>query len=93
MTKSVYYLTGMGERLDTGLGQALFAKGFDVSGWELVGEFRKLAFNEQVEAVASDLQSTFWNVEARVPLQLSMGVNRNIEANWEKFLTNKNELE
>jgi len=56
----------MGGRLDTGLGQALLAKGFDVSGRELVGEFRKLAFNEQVEAVASDLQSTFWNVEARV---------------------------
>jgi len=28
-----------------------------------------------------------------LPLQLSMGVNRNIETNWWKFLTNKNELE
>ena len=66
MTKSVYYLTGMGGRLDTGLGQALLAKRFDVTGRELVGEFRKLAFSEQVEAVATDLQSIFWNTEAMV---------------------------
>jgi len=56
----------MGGRLDNGLGQALLAKGFDVSGRELVGEFRKLAFNEQVDAVASDLQSSFWNPDAQV---------------------------
>ena len=56
----------MGGRLDTGLGQALLAKRVDVTGRELVGEFRKLAFSEQVEAVANDLQDRFWNTEARV---------------------------
>ena len=56
----------MGGRLDTGLGQALLAKRVDVTGRELVGEFRKLAFSEQVEAVANDLHSRFWNPEARV---------------------------
>ena len=66
MTKSVYYLTGMGGRLETGLGQALLAKGFDVTGRELVGEFRQLSFNEQVDAVANDLQSNFWVKDARV---------------------------
>ena len=66
MTESVYYLTGMGGRLDTGLGQALLAKRVDVTGRELVGEFRKLAFSEQVEAVANDLQGSFWNTEAMV---------------------------
>ncbi len=66
MTKSVYYLTGMGGRLDTGLGQALLARGFDVTGRELVGEFRKLAFNEQVDVVANDLKSNFWDKDARV---------------------------
>ena len=66
MTKSVYYLTGMGGRLDTGLGQALLARGFDVTGRELVGEFRKLAFNEQVYVVANDLKSNFWDKDARV---------------------------
>ena len=66
MNKSVYYLTGMGGRLDTGLGQALLAQGFDVTGRELVGEFRQLSFNEQVDAVANDLQSNFWVKDARV---------------------------
>ncbi len=66
MTDSVYYLTGMGGRLDTGLGQALIAQGFDVTGRELVGEFRQLSFNEQVDAVANDLQKNFWDKDARV---------------------------
>ena len=66
MTKSVYYLTGMGGRLATGLGQALLDKGLDVTGRELTGEFRQLGFQEQVDAVASDLQGSFWNPEARV---------------------------
>lgn len=56
----------MGGRLDTGLGQALLAKGFDVTGRELVGEFRQLSFNEQVDSVANDLQSNFWDKDARV---------------------------
>ncbi len=56
----------MGGRLDTGLGQALLAKRVDVTGRELVGEFRKLAFSEQIEAVANDLQGGFWNPEARI---------------------------
>lgn len=56
----------MGGRLDTGLGQALLARGFDVTGRELVGEFRKLAFNEQVDVVANDLKSNFWDKDARV---------------------------
>jgi len=46
----------MGGRLETGLGQAVLAKGFDLTGRELVGEFRKLSFNEQVETVANDLK-------------------------------------
>jgi len=56
----------MGGRLETGLGQALLAKGFDLTGRELIGEFRQLSFNEQVEAVANDLKSNFWDKDARV---------------------------
>ena len=66
MKKSVYYLTGMGGRLDTGLGQALLSRGFEVAGRELYGEFRKLEFQQQVDLVAEDLQSHFWQEEARV---------------------------
>ncbi len=66
MKKSVYYLTGMGGRLDTGLGQGLLSRGFEVAGRELYGEFRKLDFQHQVDIVAEDLQSHFWQEEARV---------------------------
>ena len=39
MNKSVYYLTGMGGRLDTGLGQGLLSRGIEFIGRELIGEF------------------------------------------------------
>jgi alpha-beta hydrolase superfamily lysophospholipase len=64
--KSVYYLTGMGGRLDTGLGQGLLSRGWSVTGRELVGEFRDLDFQEQIDLVADDLQSEFWSEDARV---------------------------
>ena len=64
--RNVYYLTGMGGRLDSGLGQALLSRGLDISGRELVGEFRKLDFPQQVDLVADDLQANFWQEDARV---------------------------
>lgn len=66
MNKSVYYLTGMGGRLDTGLGQGLLSRGFEIAGRELVDEFRKLDFQQQVDLVVSDLKSNFWREDARV---------------------------
>lgn len=66
MKRSVYYLTGMGGRLDSGLGQALLSRGLEVAGRELVGEFRKLDFQHQIELIVEDLQSNFWQEEARV---------------------------
>ena len=56
----------MGGRLDTGLGQGLLSRGWSVTGRELVGEFRDLDFQEQIDLVADDLQSEFWNEDARV---------------------------
>jgi hypothetical protein len=56
----------MGGRLATGLGQALLDKGLDITGRELVGEFRLLGFQEQVDAVSTDLQDGFWSPDARV---------------------------
>lgn len=64
--KSVYYLTGMGGRLSTGLGQAILARGFDVTGRELVDEFRNYSFQDQIDTVAEDLQEHFWREDARV---------------------------
>mgnify|MGYP003341091405 CR=1 FL=1 len=64
--RTVYYLTGMGGRLDHGLGKALADRGLDVVGRELVGEFRSMTFQDQVDLVVADLQTHFWHPEARV---------------------------
>jgi hypothetical protein len=66
MTRHVYYLTGMGGRLDSGLGQALLTRGLQITGRELVGEFRKFDFQDQIELIAEDIQSNFWQEEAHV---------------------------
>lgn len=65
-TRSIYYLTGMGGRLHAGLGEALLARGWNVIGRELSGEFRALDFQSQVDCVAADLQTSLWHPEARV---------------------------
>lgn len=62
----VYYLTGMGGRLDSGLGQGLLSRGLEVAGRELVGEFRKLEFQDQIDHIVDDLQSNFWYEDAHV---------------------------
>ena len=66
ITKDVYYLPGMGGRLDAGLGLALLSRGLYVQGRELAGEFRKLDFSQQVDCVVNDLQSEAWGDCARV---------------------------
>ncbi len=66
MTHTVYYLTGMGGTLHTGLGRAILDRGFDVTGRQLSGEFRNLSFQEQIDTVCNDLKDNFWNEDARV---------------------------
>lgn len=66
MNKTVYYLTGMGGRLDKGLGRGLLDKGFNVKGRELYGDFRKYDFQLQVELIAKDLTNHFWDEECCV---------------------------
>ena len=66
MSRHVYYLTGMGGRLDSGLGQGLLSRGLEVAGRELVGEFRKLDFQDQIELIVEDLHSNFWQEDAHV---------------------------
>lgn len=63
---TVYYLPGYGGQLATGLGRGLMDRGFDVTGRETRGDFRRLPFDEQIATVAQDLQSHFWHDEARV---------------------------
>lgn len=56
----------MGGRLTTGLGEGLLDRGFEVSGRELVGEFKNLPFQDKVNTVANDLQKHFWNEKSCV---------------------------
>lgn len=62
----IYYLPGMGGRLNVGLGAALSLRGFELAGRETVGDFKKLRFGDQVNAVKQDLAERFWKPEARV---------------------------
>jgi hypothetical protein len=64
--KSIYYLPGANGRIDTGLGEALTSRGFGVSGRATVGEFRQLYFQEQIDLIATDLQTNFWTDESMV---------------------------
>ena len=66
MKTAIYYLPGHGGRIGTGLGEGLLNRGFDVTGRETVGEFKELPFTDQVETIAQDLQSSFWNEDAHV---------------------------
>lgn len=59
MIKTVYYLTGMNGRLSTGLGEALLSRGVDVTGRELVDDFRRSDFQFQIDTVCDDLESHF----------------------------------
>ena len=66
MHKSIYYLPGRGGRLDTGLGQHLLERGYDVTGRATVDEFNRLSFAEQVDTVVQDISTHFWDANARI---------------------------
>ena len=65
-SNEIYYLPGMGGRIDAGLGRELLRRGYALSGRETIGEFKKLRFGEQVDAVKKDFIELFWRPEARV---------------------------
>lgn len=65
-SNEIYYLPGMGGRIDAGLGRELLRRGYALSGRETIGEFKKLRFGEQVDTVKKDLIELFWRPEARV---------------------------
>lgn len=64
--ETVYYLPRHGGLISTGLGQVLLDRGYDVTGRETVGDFKSLAFQAQVQTVASDLREHFWREDAKV---------------------------
>ena len=66
MEQTVYYLPGRGGQLTTGLGKGLADRGLSVLGRETLGQFLKLTFQQQIDAIKSDLQDKFWHDRARL---------------------------
>lgn len=66
MTTEIYYLTGMGGHLKQGLGEELVNRGLEITGRELVGDFRSLDFQSQVSLVAEDLRKDSLKENSRV---------------------------
>ena len=64
--RTIYYLPGMGGQLHTGLGVGIRSRGFNVTGRETLGDFRRLTFQDQINIIISDLQKYFWHEEARL---------------------------
>lgn len=62
----VYYLPGHGGSLQTGLGEGLLSRGYEVTGRETLGGFLELPFGDQVDTVAEDLVTNFWREDAQV---------------------------
>jgi pimeloyl-ACP methyl ester carboxylesterase len=62
----IYYLPGYGGQLANGLGLELMRRGYDIAGRETRGDFRKLVFDEQIQAVQQDLKEHFWHEHAHV---------------------------
>lgn len=64
--KTIYFLPGHGGRLETGLGSALLARGYNVAGRQTIGDFKAIPFSEQIAIIAKDLTTSYWHEEARV---------------------------
>lgn len=64
--KTIYYLPGNGDRLDTGWGAELLRRGAVLKGREHVGAFRDLTFEEKITLIVSDLKSNHWHQDALV---------------------------
>lgn len=64
--RTAYYLPGHGGQVSTGLGEGLASRGWAAVGRETIGDFRRLPFQQQVDAVAQDLREHFWRDDAHV---------------------------
>lgn len=54
-------MPGRGENLADGLGQIIASLGFPVQGREIIADFARLRFSEQLALIRADLLSGFWH--------------------------------
>ena len=60
----IYFIPGRGESLDAGLGRLIASRGYAVHGREIISDFARLRFAEQLAEIRSDLQPAWWHAEA-----------------------------
>jgi len=64
--KTFCYLPGRNGKIRTGLGDGILSLGYGLKGRETPGSFKNLSFQEQLNLIASDLQSSFWHEGSKV---------------------------
>ncbi|MCF8211185.1 MAG: hypothetical protein K9K38_17555 [Rhodoferax sp.] len=52
--------------MNTGLGEALLSRGYQITGRETVGEFRRIPFSQQIAIIAEDLTASHWQEDGLV---------------------------
>lgn len=57
----IYYAPGRHEILADEIGQIITNLGFSVQGREVIGDFERLSFSEQIAFIRADLQPKFWH--------------------------------
>ncbi len=62
--KRIYFIPGRGENLVDEIGQLIANFGFSVQGREMISDFARLVFSEQLALIRADLLSGFWHSEA-----------------------------
>jgi hypothetical protein len=64
--KRLYFLPGRSESLDAGLGRIITKMGYSIHGREILSDFVRLRFAEQLALIRSDLEPEFWDIDARL---------------------------
>lgn len=64
--QAIYYLPGHGGKLKHGLGSEQLHRGFDMTGRESTGEFLRMRFQDQIQAVARDIEEHLWQEQSRI---------------------------
>ena len=66
ITETVYYLTGRGGQLKSGVGKGALDRGVSLAGRAMSGQFERLEFQSQVDLISQDLQDSFWQKDSKL---------------------------
>ncbi|NPA50163.1 MAG: hypothetical protein GXO02_00860 [Epsilonproteobacteria bacterium] len=64
--KEVYFLPGRRSKLTGTIGQIISDLGYKIYGREVLGEFEVYPIQKQIEIIANDIKSNFWDKEAKI---------------------------